>query len=298
MARLAVSELTTLRWSFEEDVERYPALSVSAIGVWRQKLADLGDEKGAELLAASGLVVSSLQWAGGFTGSDGRSHEDSLADARQAIHTAALLGTRCLTIHSGARAIHTHSHAHRLFRQALDKLLPLAEERGIMLAIEPMNGDCGGDFTFFNCLDETQQLVESIRSPALGITFDTFHWGHHPGLFDRLRQLAPRLALVQLGDSHQPPQREPNRCPLGQGTIPLREIVRSLIASGYDGFFEVELQGEDIEAVDYRDVICQSRAAFDDWMRSTAPAPHVAGDGARPAAPRSSAASGSINKSS
>ena len=85
MGRLAISDLTTFRWSFEEDVARYSAAGVPAIGVWRQKLADLGDERGAELLAECGLVASSLQWAGGFTGSDGHSHEESLADARQAI---------------------------------------------------------------------------------------------------------------------------------------------------------------------------------------------------------------------
>ena len=85
MARLAISEVTTFRWSFEEDVERYRAAGIRAIGVWRQKLADIGAEKGAALLRKAGLAVSSLQWAGGFTGSDGRTHEESLHDARQAI---------------------------------------------------------------------------------------------------------------------------------------------------------------------------------------------------------------------
>src|SRR3954470_14471410 len=106
MVRLAISELTTFRWSFEKDIEQYQAAGISAIGVWRQKLADVGDEKGAEMLAQAKLAASSLQWAGGFTGSDGRSHEESLADARQAIATAAALRCRSLIIHSGARGVH------------------------------------------------------------------------------------------------------------------------------------------------------------------------------------------------
>jgi len=121
MARLAISELTTLRWSLEDDIENYRAAGVTAMGVWRQKLADLGDEKGAELLADAELAVSSLQWAGGFTGSDGRSHQESLCDARVAIQSAAALSAGCLILHSGARGVHTHNHARRLLRQALDK---------------------------------------------------------------------------------------------------------------------------------------------------------------------------------
>jgi sugar phosphate isomerase/epimerase len=269
MARLAISELTTFRWSFEKDVERYRAAGISAIGVWRQKLADVGEEKGAALLAASGLTASSLQWAGGFTGSDGRSHEESLEDGRQAIRVAEILHAGCLIIHSGARGVHTHNHARRLFRQALEKLLPVAEERGVTLAIEPMRGECGGDFTFMNCLDETLDLVNSYDSGSLSIALDTYHWGHQPSLLERLPQIARRLALVQLGDSRQPPTAEPDRCQLGEGAIPLREIVQRLSAAGYDGFYEVELMGEEIEAADYEEVVARAARVFQSWTNLT-----------------------------
>lgn len=268
MARLAISELTTYRWSFEEDVELYRALGISGIGVWRQKLTDVGEEKAAGLLAQSRLKVSSLQWAGGFTGSSGLSFDDSLVDARQAIQSARQIGAPCLIVHSGARGSHTHNHSRRLFQQALDKLLPLAEEHGVTLALEPMKSDCGGEFTFFNCLDETLKLIDEYPSPALALTLDTYYWGHEPALLDRLECLAPKLALVQLGDSREPPSKEPNRCPLGEGRIPLRQIVQRLLAAGYDGYFEVELWGEELESADYREIVRSSVEAFDAWQVS------------------------------
>ncbi len=270
MARLGISELTTLRWSFDEDVAEYAAVGAAAIGIWRQKLADYGDERGAELLRAAGLAVSSLQWAGGFTGSDGRSHDESLRDARTAICSAEILNADCLIIHSGARGVHTSNHARRLLRQALDNLLPMAEERGVPLAIEPMHVECGTAWTFLHCLDETLSLVEAYQSPALKIAFDTYHWGHEPGLNAKLPQLVPHLALVQLGDGREPPRGEPNRCPLGQGTLPLEEIVAALAAAGYDGCYEVELMGEDIESGDYRELLQQSARTFAGWMLAAA----------------------------
>ena len=276
MARLAINELTTFRWSLEEDIEHYAAAGIAAIGVWRQKLTDCGENKGADLLESSGLALSSLQWAGGFTGSCGPSHAENLADARDAIRLAAQLKAGCLIIHSGARGIHTHNHARRLFRQALDKLLPVAEDWGVRLAVEPMRSDCGSEWTFLNCLNETAELVASYDSPALQIALDTYHWGHEPALLDRLPALAPRLALVQLGDSRHPPTGEamsagePNRCRLGQGILPLRQIVSRLAAAGYDGFYEVELMGEEIESCDYRDLIAQSQRTFDAWTAAAA----------------------------
>jgi sugar phosphate isomerase/epimerase len=182
-----------------------------------------------------------------------------------------LLKAGCLIIHSGARGTHTFNHARRLFRQALDKLLPLAEERGVVLAIEPMHGDCGGEFTFLNCLDETLGLVADYRSTALKIALDTYHWGYEPWLIGRLAELAPHLALVQLGDGRQPPCGEVNRCPLGDGVVPLGNIVAGLASAGYDGDYEVELMGEEIEAANYAEIIQCSVQAFERW---TAAATH------------------------
>ena len=122
MALLSISETTTFRWSFEEDVTRYAAAGIPAIGVWRQKLSDYGEAKGIELLAESRMAVSHLFWAGGFTGSDGRSFRASIEDAADALRTAAALGTHTLVAHSGARAGHTFNHARRLFKDALAEL--------------------------------------------------------------------------------------------------------------------------------------------------------------------------------
>lgn len=271
MARLAISELTTFRWSFEEDLEHYAAAGVTGIGIWRQKLADCGEEKGAELVADAGLAVSSLQWAGGFTGSDGRSHAESLQDARLAIRLAAELRAGCLIVHSGSRGVHTHNHSRRLFKQAIDKLLPLAEELGVPLALEPMNGDCGQDWTFLSCLNEARELVEEYDSDHLRIALDTYYWGHDPRLLDQLQALTPRLGLVQLGDARQPPGGEPDRCPLGHGIMPLRDIIGRLDGAGYRGFYEVELMGAEIEASDYREVLARSLRTFDEWTGAVMP---------------------------
>src|SRR4029079_19126645 len=85
MPLVSVNELTTYRWTFDEDVAQYRAAGFTAIGVWRQKLCDFGEEKGVELLADSGLAVSNLLWAGGFTGSDRRSVCDSIEDDDEAV---------------------------------------------------------------------------------------------------------------------------------------------------------------------------------------------------------------------
>lgn len=263
MARLSVSALTTLRWSLEEDLERYRQHSIPAIGLWRQKLSDFDEAQAAAKLAESGLATSSLAWAGGFTGNDGHTFRESLADARDALRLAAAVKAPVLIVYSGARAGHTHSHARRLFKTALTELAPLAADLGVTLAIEPIHIGCAGEWTFLTDLGETMDLIASVDHPRVRLVFDVYHLCQGGANVGRIREIAGSVALVQLGDSRGAPTGEPNRCRLGEGTLPLREIVAAFEQAGYRGDYELELMGEDVETSDYDELLCSSKCAFE-----------------------------------
>ena len=263
--RLSISELTTFRWSFDEDVHQYREAGISAIGVWRQKLSDFGEDKGRELLADSDMSVSSLLWAGGFTGSDGRNQRESVQDASEAIELAAFLEASCLVIYTGARGGHTFNHASRLFKQALDDLLPIAERHSVRLAVEPMHASCATDWTFLTDLDQTLELLQTYDHDCLGLALDIYQWGFDGRLSAVMSSLIPHLALVQLGDGRLPLDREQSRCPLGAGEIPLAEHVEQLMALGYDGYYELELMGEEIESLEYGPLLRQCKQIYDLW---------------------------------
>jgi sugar phosphate isomerase/epimerase len=105
-------------------------------------------------------------------------------------------------------------------------------------------------------------LLDAIDSPRVKMVFDTYHLGCGELSLERIAQAAPRIALTQLGDARRPPHGEQNRCGLGEGVVPLKEIVAALRSGGYDGFYEVELLGEDVEHADYDDLLQHAKAAF------------------------------------
>ncbi len=262
MAELSMNETTTFRWSFEEDVTRYAAAGIHAIGAWRQKISDCGQSRAVELLGDHGLKASHLLWAGGFTGSDGRSYRESVEDAAEALLTAAALGTDTLIVYSGARAGHTHNHARRLLQSALAELIPTATKLGVNLAIEPMHPGCAVQWTFLTTADDVLTLIDKLGSPQVKMVLDTYHLGQDPSLIDRIGQIVPHLAIVQLGDAHAPPEGEQNRCRLGEGAVPLAQIIAALKDAGYDGYYDVELLGEEIETHDYDSLLEHAKEAF------------------------------------
>ena len=266
MPRLSMNEVTTFRWTFEEDVQRYLEAGYDAIGVWRQKIADFGEEDGVDLLAESGLRVTNLHWAGGFTGSDGRSLDDAIDDAAHAIRLAGAMDAGCLVVYAGGRNNHTFRHAQRLLRSAIDRLLGLAEAADVTLAIEPMHPACAADWTFLTDLESTITFVESFQSENLKVVFDAYHFGHDRSVVANLSEIVPFTALVQLGDRRKAHNIDHDRCQLGCGIVPLPEIICQLLDAGYRGDFDVELIGQDIELSDYDKLLSTSRHAFDELL--------------------------------
>jgi sugar phosphate isomerase/epimerase len=269
MSRLSVNQLTTVRWYLDDDVREFQAAGFEGVGLWREKLTDYSLAEARELLSASGLAVSSLSWAGGFTGTDGRSHADAIDDAIEAIELAALVEAECLIVHSGARGTHTQKHARRLLHTALVELLPCAEALNVRLALEPMHAGVAGGWTFLTKLHETLSTIRSFESQHVGLVLDAYHMLHDQHLLQQLPSLVPHLALVQLGDARGVPCGDPNRCPLGAGELPLAQLVTSLAELGYQGFFEVELQGEDVEQLEYRELLDHSRQVVEEWLAMT-----------------------------
>ena len=258
MSRMSVSELSTFRWSLEEDVLRYKEHGYQAIGVWRPKLSDCGESKARELLVDQQMKVSSLNWAGGFTGSDGRSFRESIHDALDAIDAAAQLDADCLVILAGSRAGHTRNHAKRLLSQALNVLAEAAQAVGIQLAVEPMHVGCAHEFTFLTSVPDTLDVIAGIDRSNCGIVFDCYHMAQDDNAMDWLPSIVPFIRLVQFGDSKNAPIGEQNRCLLGDGRVPLGALVKTIESYGYEGFYEVELLGEDVEHYDYNEILSQS----------------------------------------
>jgi len=255
MNTLAISQLSTLRWAFDEDVHAYADRGFKGIGIYRPKLEDFGVERAVDLLAESQLDVTSLSWAGGFTGSDGRAFEEAVLDAVHAVRDAATLRAGTLIVLAGGRNNHIRNHAKRTLCDALKEIAEVAEEFGVRLSIEPIHPGCGNEWSFVNDLQSTLDIIEAVKSPQLGVVLDTYHVGMDEEVVRWLPDVIPYLHLVQLGDARHSPLGEMNRCLLGEGCVPLRTILATLRDCDYHGPFEVELIGEDVETLSYDELL-------------------------------------------
>ena len=258
MSRLAISEFSTYRWSLEEEIQEFSRRGIRDIGIWRTKLSDVDIDAAADALYSAYMKVSSLSWAGGFTGSCGMSYIEAIDDGLSAIRTAARLGAQCLIVHPGNAKGHTRNHASRLLRTALDRMLPVAVDFGVSLGIELMCHRQSPAWTIFESNQQAIDLVKQYSVNNLGLVLDLYHVGNQPHMLQRVRDLCPHLALVQLSDRNEDNEGRWHRCQIGEGIVPVQDWYDALEDAGYQGSYEFELHGSNFRQSRYRKMLDDS----------------------------------------
>jgi sugar phosphate isomerase/epimerase len=263
MPRLSISEVTTRNWSFADDVRNYAAAGIEAIGVWRDKLDLFGIKEGIQLLADSPLRVANLVDAGYFLSKTRSQTRRAIEDVVEAIELAQRLKTDTILIVTGDVGSFYRSvdQARALVVAALQELAPVAGAAGVRLAIEPIHERYPG-YTFLHTIPDVVEVIEAVGSPHVGLFFDTDHLWESENLLQDIERAGPAIYGVHINDMPAVPGPGIDRRLLGTGVIPLREILSAIEATGYRGYYDVEIMSEQVWAMDPRQVLESCKIGF------------------------------------
>jgi len=256
MLQLSVNQLTTMRWSMAEDATFFAENGISSIGLTRNKVDDFGIEKTKELLSEMGLSVSSYGTVGFSSELAGPTLADQIFHANQSIQLAAELTAKCLIVHTGGTGMHLKKNRFNLAKRVIDSILPVAEEHGVKLAIEPLSRDPQSRKSYSHNFSDSFELVESYSSTQLGLNLDTLHVGNDlfkcpPELIDG------HVFQIQLTDYFVRNGRR-FRCNFGNGDLLINDWLRFIDQSQNVRTIEIEMWGEEFDYSPYDETVCKS----------------------------------------
>lgn len=243
MNRLSLNQITTKRWSLPEAVRGCADAGVQWIGLWRDKVAEVGVDEAARLMREHQVRPSSLCRGGFFTGMgpDGPTPR-GIADTTQAIDEAARLGANVLVLVVGGVADRDLALSRRRVAEALDQLVPHALDRGVRLGLEPLHPMQCAERSVLSTLAQAVELAAPYPAEAVGVVVDEFHVWWDPAIEQSIAAAAGRIAGFHVCDQLVPlPDPLLGRALPGDGPIDHRHLRECVEAAGYDGPIEVEV---------------------------------------------------------
>jgi sugar phosphate isomerase/epimerase len=198
-----------------------------------------------QTLAACGLKVTNLNSFTLFAVGDTylpswiepekQRREIRIRHTRDCLRVARRLGCATISVPPGGPLDGvSRPEAERRFYAGLEQVIPLAEELGVKLLIEPEPG------LMIETTPQFQAFMKGIRSPAVGINFDIGHFfcaGEEPqAAFEVLFEWIGHVHLEDIA-----PTRVHQHLIAGQGAIPLRAVLTRMRELGYAGDISLEL---------------------------------------------------------
>jgi sugar phosphate isomerase/epimerase len=227
-------------WPVEKVIDACAARGVNGIVFWRLEIGERAIEIG-ERVRAAGMSVAGLCRTPYLVGRDA---PESLDEAHASIDMAAALEAPVLTIVTGGTDPGTLGVAETQKRLAerVAAIAPYAADRGVRLALEPLNPMFGGNRTCLFTVAETLALCDAIAAPNVGLAVDVYHVWWDTTLAPSLAKARGRIFGFHLCDwLETTSDMLLDRGMMGDGVADLRAIRAAVEGAGYAGFCEVEI---------------------------------------------------------
>jgi sugar phosphate isomerase/epimerase len=156
----------------------------------------------------------------------------------------------------------------RAAARALESCIPLARRLGVAIGVETHD-----DFSASSVVAELLALADTEGADPewVGAVWDSHHpyrVGEQPG--DVYANLGQRILLAQVKDARRSPDGGWQLVLLGEGEVPVRQMLRLLAAGGYPGWISVEWEKRwhpEIEAPEV--ALPQHRRMLAEWTEES-----------------------------
>jgi sugar phosphate isomerase/epimerase len=266
MERLSLNQATVKNVGLKDAVGLCARHGIPAIGLWRDRVAEIGVSESAAAVRGAGLHVSSLCRGGFFTCADAEGRRAAAEDNRAAVVEAAELGADALVLVSGGLVPGSRDLglARRLVADAIGELVPVAQRLGVRLGIEALHPMFCADRCVISSLGEAVDLALGFPADAVGVVVDSYHVWWDARLPGEIARAAGRIVSYQVCDWVLPLPQDVllGRGHLGDGVIDFGPISASVAAAGYDGYVEVEIFNADVWAAPADETAATVRERF------------------------------------
>ncbi len=216
----------------------YPAIELACCQPHFHTATDpAGADAVARQVAGEGLAVSALSLFNSFT--DPATLEDEIASAEAFIRLAPVFGTSVVKLTPGAPGSRDATAAHwDTLAQAIERLVPLAEDIGVQLAFETHMRQ------LTDTLASSRRLLAMAPEPVVGLTVDFSNLAFAgEDMAEVLAALGSRMVNTHLKNGHVDVHGAWHFEALDQGWTDYPEVLQLLHNSAYTGYLTIECLG-------------------------------------------------------
>jgi sugar phosphate isomerase/epimerase len=263
--RLSINQITVKSWNLEQTVQGCAAAGIHQVGLWLDRVAEVGEDRTRKLLAENEMTVSSVCRAGFFTAESADARRRVQKENLEAIELTAAIGADVLYLVCGGVPPQSRdlAGARQAVTDGIAELVAPALEAGVRLAVEPLNPLFCGERSVVVTMQQALAIAGAFPPEVVGVAVDSFNLWWEPGVLETIAAAGERVISYQVCDWLVPlPHPVYGRGIPGDGVIDFPPITAAVAAAGYHGPIEVEIFNEQVWASDPAQVLERVKQRF------------------------------------
>lgn len=278
LAKYAVNAWSTPHNSALEDIEQIARTGGAGVGLWEGKLQDGEDAAVLAAMQDAGLratycvprlhTIHPVFFNPPGVPTDPRERTKRICES---IPRLAAFEPLAIICGPGSSGDADHPASSDYLHEGVAQIADVAAEHGVQVAWELLSRRRGSPQP---SLPGIVEFLDEVGRANVGVFFDTFHTYAEPDIHQDLQRFARRINGVHVNDVRRDERSAFDRLLPGQGLHVAPGLMASLMAGGYDGWWELELFSDDgtffdafpdsLWAIPHEEMLRRGAAAFGD----------------------------------
>ena len=146
--------------------------------------------------------------------------------------------------------------------RSLRDLADTAADCGVAIGLEPLNYIERED-SFLFTLSDAMDVIDEVDHPTVGVFIDVFHIWAEPYLMKTMQRTRGKIVGCHIDDFRSENRTYCDRVLMGDGCIPVRNILDEVKKQGWDKWYDIEIFSDELWAMDPEDFLRLAREKYD-----------------------------------
>lgn len=241
--KISINTLCLPPAGFGTQVERVARIGAHAISPVVPEVEDAGIANAAAAMRDAGIMAG-LVTHRAFAANTAADIAAEQAKLNRSIEVAAGISAGHVLLTTGGRGALSWQDAAQRFADVIQPCVDVARAAGVGLAIEPTS-HLYADISIVHRLSDTTRIAQMA---GIGVIPDLFACWTDADLAEAIDVAGPLLSVVQVSDYAYGERALPCRAIPGDGVIPLPDLIGRIAATGFAGYYDLEIIGPSLAA--------------------------------------------------
>jgi sugar phosphate isomerase/epimerase len=128
-------------------------------------------------------------------------------------------------------------------------------DSNIRIGLESIHWKYQDKLTYISTLADALAVVKEVDRPNIGLMVDLYHVWQETDILSVLREARGRIVGCQVADWRPITRCRLDRVLMGDGCIPITELLTAIEAAGWDRWYDVEILSDELWKMDGREFI-------------------------------------------